>query len=181
MSQGSFGANTVERGTLIAMLSSVGTSYKHDDDKWFSDAPLIFSNAGSEAYSRCRPGLVNVEDNDVLRDESQLSLNSTKVDSDGSFVQVAVSTRKDATTADHVQCWLHNCGGRSFTSLSNYRRHCREKSRVQAGVSCSLCGRHFTRKSAWKIHTDKRRCRFIDHDFNGIPFGRKNCLLDKNL
>jgi len=80
------------------------------------------------------------------------------------------SPRETSPTAGPIRCWLHNCNGRAFTHLSNYRRHCREKSGRQAGFPCSLCGKHFTRKAAWKAHTDQQRCKFIDYDANGVPF-----------
>ena len=96
----------------------------------------------------------------------------------GSLASDPVQSRSDAATNSQdmetppstIRCWLHNCSGRAFTHLSNYRRHCREKSGRQAGFPCSLCGKHFTRKAAWKIHTDQKRCKFIDYDANGVPF-----------
>lgn len=86
----------------------------------------------------------------------------------------ATALPQKANNATHpIQCWLHNCNGRSFTYLSNYRRHCREKSRLHSRSFCSLCGKHFTRKAAWKAHVEQQRCKFVDYDDNGIPFERK--------
>ncbi|CZT21319.1 uncharacterized protein RCC_07183 [Ramularia collo-cygni] len=54
------------------------------------------------------------------------------------------------------QCWDHGCGGRIFSTLSNYRRHCREKKLLDSGrISCQLCGKRFTRASARDAHLDR--------------------------
>ena len=103
-------------------------------------------------------------------DESRALQGSLASDPDQSRSDAATISQIVATPPSPIRCWLHNCSGRAFTHLSNYRRHCREKSGRQAGFPCSLCGKHFTRKAAWKIHTDQKRCKFIDYDANGVPF-----------
>lgn len=67
-----------------------------------------------------------------------------------------------------VQCWQHGCNGRSFSSLSNYRRHIRERSKPPA--MCQLCGQRFSRKGARDAHQAQQRCKVVYFDSNGVPF-----------
>lgn len=54
------------------------------------------------------------------------------------------------------QCWDHNCDGRTFSTLSNFRRHCREKTMLIEGViSCPLCGKHFSRARTRDAHFER--------------------------
>jgi NAD-dependent SIR2 family protein deacetylase len=54
------------------------------------------------------------------------------------------------------RCWNHNCNGRTFSSLGNYRRHIREKSGNAKTFLCQDCGRLFTRSTALNSH--RQRC-----------------------
>ena len=67
-----------------------------------------------------------------------------------------------------VQCWQHGCNGRTFSSLSNYRRHCREK-RLNQQPTCPRCGRGFSRPGARDSHYQKRRCKMVVLDGSGVP------------
>lgn len=95
----------------------------------------------------------------------------------------AANFHRDGVPSKLVPCWLHGCNGRTFSSLSNYRRHCREKSRSSAQNTCLWCGTQFTRKSAWQIHILERRCKITYFDANGVPFdqslGRKAPLASR--
>ena len=66
-----------------------------------------------------------------------------------------------------IRCWSHGCGGRTFSSLSNYRRHCKEKRKH--GISCSRCGRKFSRNAARNEHFDQMRCIVTSFDTNDVP------------
>ncbi|KXJ84976.1 hypothetical protein Micbo1qcDRAFT_154539 [Microdochium bolleyi] len=57
------------------------------------------------------------------------------------------------------QCWEHGCNGRPFTTLSNLRRHQREKSAQAPKSSCPNCGAEFTRTSARKVHGLHDKCK----------------------
>lgn len=81
-------------------------------------------------------------------------------------------TISETMSTEHIECWLHGCNGRVFASLSNYRRHCRERTNLADRPTCSICRRTFTRKSARDQHQHQRRCETIDFDGNGIPFKR---------
>ena len=67
-----------------------------------------------------------------------------------------------------VQCWQHGCNGRTFSSLSNYRRHCREKG-LNRQPTCPECGRGFSRRGARDSHYQKRRCKMVALDGSGVP------------
>lgn len=57
------------------------------------------------------------------------------------------------------RCWDHGCGGIQFSTLSNYRRHCREKSMpVDETALCPLCGKSFKRTAARDAHLARQRC-----------------------
>jgi hypothetical protein len=57
------------------------------------------------------------------------------------------------------QCWDHGCDGRKFSSLSNYRRHCRERNATsEALICCPYCGQNFTRTSGRDAHIERGRC-----------------------
>ncbi|KAI0194209.1 hypothetical protein F4808DRAFT_474834 [Astrocystis sublimbata] len=74
------------------------------------------------------------------------------------------------TEAMPIKCWLHNCGGRTFSCLSNYRRHCKEKEGMQGKVACPRCPQTFSRKTALKLHMEKGRCKVVKFDANGVPY-----------
>lgn len=62
------------------------------------------------------------------------------------------------------QCWDHGCNGRIFSTLSNYRRHCREKKLLVEGrISCPVCGKRFTRTSARDAHLEREISNIADH------------------
>jgi hypothetical protein len=61
------------------------------------------------------------------------------------------------------QCWDHGCGGRNFSSLSNYRRRCRERS-TEAAICCPHCSKTFTRASGRNLHIEQRRCPTLNWD-----------------
>ncbi|THZ03699.1 hypothetical protein D6C93_02877 [Aureobasidium pullulans] len=66
-----------------------------------------------------------------------------------------------------IRCWLHGCDGRTFSSLSNYRRHCKEKR--THGISCSRCARKFSRNAARNEHFEQMRCIVTSFDTNDVP------------
>ncbi|KAF2722287.1 hypothetical protein K431DRAFT_266617 [Polychaeton citri CBS 116435] len=68
------------------------------------------------------------------------------------------------------RCYQHGCDGRSFTSLSNYRRHCREKASAKPKPTCERCGQRFTRMTARDIHFSQMRCKRSCLDENGVAF-----------
>jgi hypothetical protein len=57
-----------------------------------------------------------------------------------------------------LRCWNHNCNGRTFSSLGNYRRHIREKSGNAKTFLCQNCGRLFTRSTALNSHHQNQKC-----------------------
>lgn len=160
---------------IIATPTSHGTHNAMDDQSTNAFPGYQHAKLGNHRTNSC-----TFEDTDATSGKSQVSQGSTKMDLGEYRYQVTASQQKTTTTTYPVRCWLHTCNGRSFTHISNYRRHCREKSGLQVGSSCSLCGKHFTRKAARKAHTDQQRCRFVDHDENGIPFERKRCAEELN-
>lgn len=66
-------------------------------------------------------------------------------------------------------CWQHGCSGRSFSKLSNYRRHCREKTNITS-ASCPRCGKGFSRIAARDTHYSLGRCRITSFDANGVRY-----------
>lgn len=170
------GARFAEWDTSMTMPCTQETTYTHGKNKQFADTSSSCQDGIPGDHRMYNPLSENNGDDNVASGRSQVSQPYTGMDSSDRCSQNAAPTREVTTTTNVIRCWLHHCDGRSFTHLSNYRRHCREKSGLQAGVSCSLCGKHFTRRTAWKIHVDEEKCKFIDHDANNIPFERKRRL-----
>lgn len=85
----------------------------------------------------------------------------------------SLETWNDTVMKPRIRCWLHGCNGRSFSHVSNYRRHCREKEGSNAEMCCRICGRRFTRMSALRTHRQERRCRLAAFDANGVPFPQR--------
>jgi hypothetical protein len=56
------------------------------------------------------------------------------------------------------RCWDHGCGGRTFSSIGNYRRHLREQNRLAPAFACPICGKLFTRSTARKLHQEMDKC-----------------------
>ena len=65
------------------------------------------------------------------------------------------------------RCWDHGCGGRTFSSLGNYRRHLREQNRWAPVFACPICGKLFTRSTARKLHREMDKC-WATADFGPI-------------
>ena len=57
-----------------------------------------------------------------------------------------------------LRCWDHGCEGRLFTTLSNLKRHQREKSSGRALHPCPRCGAHFSRMTARNRHLQNQSC-----------------------
>jgi hypothetical protein len=72
-----------------------------------------------------------------------------------------------------IRCWQHGCEGRSFSNISNYRRHCKEKSELQTKAVCHRCGRTFSRTTSRDLHYRRQRCLLTLLDANGVPFRTK--------
>jgi hypothetical protein len=145
----------------------------HRTNKQPSDHPPSYQFSRLEPDGIQRSVFESPDEDIIATDMSQSPQASTGTVSDDRCSQVPAPAQDTAVKTNLIRCWLHGCNGRSFTHRSNYRRHCREKSKQQVGFSCLLCGKHFTRKASWKIHFDQQRCSFIDYDANGIPFERK--------
>jgi hypothetical protein len=77
------------------------------------------------------------------------------------------------SSTNGLRCWLHGCNGRVFTSVDNYRRHCREQGQSCDELMCPICGRAFTRRTARDQHFTGKRRKAVDIDKNGIPFQRR--------
>jgi hypothetical protein len=75
------------------------------------------------------------------------------------------------TPMGSYKCWQHGCAGRSFSSLSNYRRHLRE--RTAPRPKCPICGRKFVRTAAKNEHVREGRCTIIQLDANCMPIRAK--------
>lgn len=71
------------------------------------------------------------------------------------------------------QCWEHGCGGRTFTNLSNYRRHCRERSLSHSKSQCTRCLRCFSRPAAKQRHQIEGRCKGSAHGHDCPPFAQQ--------
>jgi hypothetical protein len=87
-------------------------------------------------------------------------------------LQHMASVRRPFAAIGTINCWLHGCEGRSFSSMGNYRRHCREKDGLVKKATCPRCGRQFTRDATRHAHFQQQRCRFVAYDANGVPSWR---------
>jgi hypothetical protein len=145
----------------------------HRTNKQPSNHPPSYQFSRLEPDGTQRSVFESPDENTIAIDISQSHLASTGTDSDDRYSQVPAPAQDTTIKTNLIRCWLHGCNGRSFTHRSNYRRHCREKSKQQVGFSCLLCSKRFTRKASWKTHFDQQRCKFIDYDANGIPSERK--------
>lgn len=66
---------------------------------------------------------------------------------------------KDISDESEIRCWNHNCDGRKFSSMGNYRRHLREKGGNAKRHRCQDCGRSFTRSTSRNTHRQLGTCR----------------------
>lgn len=69
------------------------------------------------------------------------------------------SRAKDKSDESEIRCWNHNCDGRRFSSMGNYRRHLREKGGNAKRHQCQDCGRFFTRSTSRNTHHQLGICR----------------------
>lgn len=131
--------------------------------------PTSHSQRGEAVQSHCdsRRRTVSSADSESSVSSSSLGQVSTtrrsseRSGSAGStMIESSIQTDADGTpVVVHkriFQCWDHGCGGRVFSTLSNYRRHCREKKLLAKGeIACPYCGKRFTRSSARDAHVEK--------------------------
>ncbi|KAJ3490698.1 hypothetical protein NLG97_g5733 [Lecanicillium saksenae] len=80
-----------------------------------------------------------------------------------SFENTTPSTSSAAAAAaassdGRLRCFDHGCGGRTFSSPENYRRHVRERERPVDAV-CMFCLAFFTRKSNRDQHILSGKCK----------------------
>jgi hypothetical protein len=57
------------------------------------------------------------------------------------------------------RCYEHGCEGRRFSSMSNLRRHQRERNRLVRRMTCPWCGASFYRKWTINQHVLRGSCR----------------------
>lgn len=95
-------------------------------------------------------------------------------------LQLAAPELQRTTSATRIKCWQHGCRGRTFSLLSNYRRHCKEKDGIKHKAICPRCGQRFSRKAALKIHHKQWRCKITQFDFSGIPFSQPLHQVDRD-
>jgi hypothetical protein len=57
-----------------------------------------------------------------------------------------------------IRCYEHGCDGRTFSSISNYRRHQRERAGQSAVCFCPRCGAAFYRRWTRDHHVERGSC-----------------------
>jgi hypothetical protein len=57
-----------------------------------------------------------------------------------------------------IRCYDHGCDGRTFSSISNYRRHQRERAGRSAVCFCPRCGAAFYRRWTRDHHVERGSC-----------------------
>lgn len=62
-------------------------------------------------------------------------------------------------TSTNLQCFEHGCCGRAFASISNLRRHRKERVREAKTLFCPLCGASFFRKWTRDRHVARLSCK----------------------
>lgn len=77
----------------------------------------------------------------------------------------------DKSDESEIRCWNHNCDGRRFSSMGNYRRHLREKAGNAKRHQCQDCGRFFTRSTSRNTHRQLGTCRKRKASTSGILTG----------
>lgn len=87
-----------------------------------------------------------------------------------SLSQPGYTVPQSSTDSGAVQCWQHGCDGRFFASVSNYRRHCKEKDGSSARASCPRCLQSFSRTAARDVHYTQGRCKTVAFDASGVPW-----------
>jgi hypothetical protein len=134
----------------MVMSYTIGAMNKDGKNKQSTDTSCQYATSGGHSTHYHSSG--NASENDIARNKNQEPQPYAEVDPDDRRSQVTIPTREETTTTNLVRCWLHNCNGRSFTHLSNYRRHYREKSRLQVGFSYSLWKAFHTQVSVENPH-----------------------------
>jgi hypothetical protein len=66
--------------------------------------------------------------------------------------------RPETSSSGDYRCYQHGCEGRRFSSSENYRRHIRERNKLDR-TTCPFCAAVFTRKSNKNTHLRKGRCK----------------------
>lgn len=83
-------------------------------------------------------------------------------------------SRPQTSSSGDYRCYQHGCEGRRFSSSENYRRHIRERSRLDR-TTCPFCAAVFTRKSNKDTHVRKGRCKgfntWLSEQVRVIPTG----------
>lgn len=156
------------------------SSYR-DEPSSSSWAPNVAVSAHSTTPSRrpshCSdPGLpTNFQDNSGSRCDSDPRLNTesdvvtSELDPTGVDHQNSPSDTEPSPSAGpspgnrHVvrpviRCWDHGCDGRRFSSISNFRRHQRERAGQTPVCFCPRCGAAFYRRWTRDHHVERGSC-----------------------
>ncbi|CAK1362614.1 uncharacterized protein RHO25_007130 [Cercospora beticola] len=121
--------------------------------------------AGQQSPQREGP-LVSRELEAVLAEESHKQQILSSQSAHGPHGTIDLLVPMDMSPSYYF-CWQHGCNGRAFTNLSNYRRHCKEKSESYRKPVCPRCGRQFVREAARDSHYGQKRCKVVAIDANG--------------
>ena len=133
------------------------------------DAERLLPDYNTLATDASARSSTNRNINHLLPDETDIALSSVIDESTCVASDLGRSHVQDPNiNKSQVRCWQHGCNGRTFSSLSNYRRHCREK-RLNRLPTCSRCGRGFSRTGARNSHYQQRRCKVVVLDGSGVP------------
>lgn len=166
---------------VALQISNDRSSHHHEPSSsiWYpSSAPSAFTLTSSRRPSRCSdPGLPTIsQDNSGSHSHSNSRLNSgsdifatAEVDSQSTKQEKPPSDTEPSPPigpnpgSRHVgrptiRCWDHGCGGRKFSSISNYRRHQRERAGQTTVCFCPRCGAAFYRRWTRDHHVERGSC-----------------------
>lgn len=109
---------------------------------WPSLSQPITTSSLLSSYPTQTPTLYIPTGTDLLRKQRQLKEKQP---------QKRAEDKSDEPESK-IRCWNHSCDGRRFSSMSNYRRHLREKGGNVKRHQCKDCGRSFTRSTSRNTH-----------------------------
>jgi len=120
--------------------------------------PTTFQdNSGLQSHSNLRPDTGS----DVVA-TSQTNPQGTKQEKSPSDTEPSLSAGPSPGSGHVVRptirCWDHDCGGRKFSSISNFRRHQRERAGQTTVCFCPRCGAAFYRRWTRDHHVERGSC-----------------------
>lgn len=130
----------------------------------------ILSYSGSDNSYPISPLTEMAQSANTRADDDQRSRSSPRskrANTTNATTTAGTQQQQQQRDTQDLRCWDHGCNGQLFTTLSNLKRHQKEKSSQRPSYPCNMCGAIFSRTTARNHHIQNQSCNRIRRHSNG--------------